>query len=81
MALINRRKDPRYQRVLALSAFLTGAAQKGLIFRKKNCLMFVYVFCIFVSGLIFLFLDNLWFDDLRAGLKKKGERERERERD
>ena len=36
--------------------------------------MFVYVFCTFVSGLILLFLDNLWFDDLRAGFKKKGDR-------
>ena len=32
--------------------------------------MFVYVFFTFVSGLI-LFLDNLWFDDLHAGWKKK----------
>ena len=35
------------------------------------CLMFVYFFvvvvlCGFVSGLILWFLDNLWFDDLRA---------------
>ena len=34
--------------------------------------MFVYVFCKFVSGLIFFFfggggVDDLWFDDLRAG--------------
>ena len=33
---------------------------------KVLCLMFVYVFCKFVSGLIVWFLDNLWFDDLRA---------------
>ena len=33
--------------------------------------MFVHVFCTFVSGLILLFLDNLWFVDLRAGEKKE----------
>ena len=32
--LINRRNGPRYQRVLALRAFLTGAIPKGLILRK-----------------------------------------------
>ena len=42
---------------------------------KKKSLMFVYGLCAFVSGLV-LFLDSFWFDDLRAGLKK-----RERERD
>ena len=56
----------RYQRVLASCAFLTRAIPKGLILRKKNGLMFLYVFCTFVSGLILLFWDNLWFDDLRA---------------
>ena len=35
--------------------------------RRKKSLMFVYVFCAFVSGLILLFWDNLWFDDLHAG--------------
>ena len=30
------------------------------------CLMFVYVLCKFVSGLILRFLENLWFDDLFA---------------
>ena len=29
---INRRNGPRYQRVLALCAFLTGGIPKGLIF-------------------------------------------------
>ena len=29
-------------------------------------LIFVYVFCNFVSGLILWVWDNLWFDDLRA---------------
>ena len=35
---------------------------------KMLCLMFVYFFvlCGFVSGLILWFLDDLWFDDLRA---------------
>ena len=34
---------------------------------QKNSLMLVYVFCTFLSGLIWLFWDNLWFDDLHAG--------------
>ena len=42
LVLINRRSGPRYQRVLALGAFLIGAILKGLILRKKMCLMFVY---------------------------------------
>ena len=35
--------------------------------------MFVYVFCTFVSGLIVLFFDNLWFD-LRVLGTKIGDR-------
>ena len=34
LVLINRQNGPRYQRVLVLSAFLTGVVLKGLIFRK-----------------------------------------------
>ena len=35
---------------------------------KISCLMsvYVFVFCNFVSELILCFLDNFWFDDLRA---------------
>ena len=33
MVLLNRRNGPRYQRVLALCAFLTGVIPKGLILR------------------------------------------------
>ena len=40
---------------------------EGTNFLKSFCLMFVYVFCTFVSGLILLFLDNFWFDDLHVG--------------
>ena len=40
---------------------------KGLILRKF-CLIFVYVFCKFVSGLILWFGDNLWFYESRAEL-------------
>ena len=65
MVLINRRNGPRYQRVLASCAFLTGAIPKGLIVWKV-CLMFVYIFLKFVSGLILCFLDHMWFDDLGA---------------
>ena len=48
---------------LCTSFFLTGAIPKGLILRKF-CLMFVCVFCKFVSGLVLWFGDNLWFDVL-----------------
>ena len=34
LVLINRRNGPRYQRVLAVCAFLTGAILKGLILQK-----------------------------------------------
>ena len=43
LVLINRRNGPRYQRVLALSAFSTGVIPKGLILRNFLCSMFVYV--------------------------------------
>ena len=34
LILINQQNGPRYQRVLALCAFLTGAIPKGLILRE-----------------------------------------------
>ena len=46
----NRRNGPRYQRVLALCAFLTGVVPKGLILRK----MFVRCLCIFCIFFFFL---------------------------
>ena len=68
LVLINRRNGPRYQRVLALCAFSTWVILKGLIL-WKFCVRCFGIFCLckFVSGLILWFLDNLWFDDLRAG--------------
>ena len=54
--------------LLKLCAFLTGAIPKGRIL-QKNSLMFVYVLCKFVSGLILCFVvvvENWWFDDLCA---------------
>ena len=48
-------------------SFLNRGNTEGTISSKRNCLMFVDVFCTFVSGLIMLFLDNLWFPDLRVG--------------
>ena len=50
----------------SMSYFNRGNTE-GTNSSEKFCLMFVYVFCTFVSGLIWLFLDNLWFDDLLAG--------------
>ena len=73
--LINRRNGPRYQRVQVLCAFFNWGNTKGTNSSEKDCLMFVYIFSTFVSGLILLFLNNLWFDDLRAGLKKKKRRQ------
>ena len=67
LVLINRRNSPRYQRVLALCAFVTGVILKGLILRKF-CVRCLCMFCLckFMSGLILWFMDNLWFDNLRA---------------
>ena len=44
LVLINRRNGPRYQRVLALFAFLTGVIPKGLILRKF-CVWCLCMFC------------------------------------
>ena len=68
LVFINRRNGPRYKRVLALCAFLTGVIPKGTNSSKILCSMFVYVlFCLnLCTGLILWFLNNLWFDDLRA---------------
>ena len=65
LVLINQRIGPRYQRVLALCALSAGVILKGLILRKfrVRCLC---VLCKFVSVLILWFMDNFWFDDLRA---------------
>ena len=65
LVLINRRSDARYQRVLALCAFLTGAIPKGLILRIFLFDVCVCFLCICV-GTDLLFWDNSWFDDLRA---------------
>ena len=59
MVLTNRRNCPRYQRVLAFCAFLTGAIPKGLILRKfcfDVCVCFVM--CRFASGLILCFFKR-----------------------
>ena len=47
-------------------AFFNGGNTEGTNSCKSFCLMFVYVFCIFVSGLILWFWDSLWFDYLRV---------------
>ena len=60
LVLINRRNGPRYQRVLALRAFFDRGDTEGT--NSSVC----FVLFKFVSGLILWFLDNLWFDDLRA---------------
>ena len=49
--------------------FFNRGDTEGTDSSKILCLMFVYVLlllCKFVSGLILWFMDNLWFDDLRA---------------
>ena len=50
--------------LLALCAFFNRGNTEGTNFSKKMCLMFVYVFCKFLSGLILCFFGNLWSDDL-----------------
>ena len=51
----------------SLMCFFNRGDTEGTNSLKILCLMFVYVFCTFVSGLILLFLDDLWFGDLHAG--------------
>ena len=67
LVLINRRSDARYQRVLALCAFLTGAIPKGLNL-QTFCDICVCMFCLceFLSWLILQIFENLCFDDLCA---------------
>ena len=43
LVLRSQQNGPRYQRVLALCVFLTGANTEGTDFSKVLCLMFVYV--------------------------------------
>ena len=50
----------------SLMCFFNKGDTEGTNFSKKICLMFLYVLCNFVSGLILWFSDNLWFDDLHA---------------
>ena len=68
LVLINRRNGPRYQRILSLMCFFNKGDTEGTNSSKILCSMFVYVsfdvnLC---TGLILWFLNNLWFDDLRA---------------
>ena len=51
---------------LSLRCFLNRGDIKGTNSLKVLSFMFMYVLCRFVSGLIFWFMDNLWFDDLHA---------------
>ncbi len=46
--------------------FFNRGDTEGTNSLKILCPMFVYVLCKFVSGLILWFMDNLWFDNLRA---------------
>ena len=47
--------------------FFNRGDNEGTNSSKILCSTFVYVLCKFVSGLILWFLNNLWFDGLRAG--------------
>ena len=65
LVLINRRKGPRYQCVLVLCAFLTGAIPKGLLIRK--CVYACVCMCSSIYICVrtdFVDLENLCFDDL-----------------
>ena len=46
--------------------FFNRGDTKGTNSLKILCLMFVYVLCKFVSGLILWFMDTMRFDDLPA---------------
>ena len=50
-----------------LVCFFSRGGAEGTGSSGVLCLMFVCVLCKFVSGLIFWFVDGLWFGDLRAG--------------
>ena len=51
----------------SLMCFFNMGDTEGTNSSKILCSMFVcFVLCKFVSGLILWFMDNLWFDDLRA---------------
>ena len=59
LVLINRRNVPRYQRVPALRDFFKRSNTEEANSSKILCLMFVYVFSKFVSGLTVWFSDHL----------------------
>ena len=60
--------------VLNVTFFFSRGNTEWTNSSKKFYLIFVHVFRTFVSGLILLCLDNVWFYDLRAGYKKIGDR-------
>ena len=60
LVLRSQQNGPRYQRVLALCAFLTGANTEGTDFSKVLCLMFVYV-------LLYVNLCLGWFYGIWGG--------------
>ena len=66
VVLINRRNGPRYQRVLALCAFLRQVMPKELIL-QGFCVQRLCMFCFtkICVGTDFVVYD-LWFDDLHA---------------
>ena len=49
-----------------LVCFFGGGSTEGTGSSGVLCVMFVCVFCGFVSGLILWFLDSLWFGGLCA---------------
>ena len=63
LVLVNRRNGPQYQRVQALSAFFNRGGTENFVFGVCVCFVFYVNLC---TGLILWFLNNLWFDDLRA---------------
>ena len=50
----------------SLMCFFNRGNTEGTNSLKILCLVFLYVFCKSVSGLILWFCDNLWFDDFCA---------------
>ena len=66
--MINRLNGLRYKCVLALCVFFNRGGTKGTNSSKILCSIFVCVlfYVNLCTGLISWFLNNFWFDDLRA---------------
>ena len=70
LVLINLLNGPRYRLVLALCAFFNRGGTEATNFSKILCSMFMF-YVILCTRLILWFLNNLWFDGLRARVNRR----------